>query len=457
MYSFRWLAGAFVALAALWTGPLGAAEVAGLDDYIKVKDAAYSWKLAAKVTVPLLGTTHEIDLVSQTWQGINWNHKLVIYEPTGATRSSTMLLLNTGGAPSAGANIMGFTIAKKVGAPIAILFGIPNQPLYDGKKEDALIAETFVRYLEGQGKDGSWPLLFPMVKSVVRAFDAIESYTEKNLGNKVNAFVLTGASKRGWTTWLAAAVDPRIKGFAPMVIDLLSMKEQMDHQMVSFGAFSLMIKDYTDRKLLPIPEGDLAQKLWKMVDPISYRDRYKQPKLIVNGSNDPYWTVDALNLYWDDIPGPKWVEIVANAGHNLSPQTKEGKKGDPAIAFDAIAAFTKRIAAGKSLPTVNWTQRFADGAGFVEVIASEDIKVARVWQACSESRDFRKSRWEMTLLKGGPREFGRKVEPCEGMNTAYYVEVEFADKDGSPFRLATQIRVIDSKGSEVRPGSVASK
>ena len=43
------------------------------------------------------------------------------------------------------------------------------------------------------------------------------------------------------------------------------------------------------------------------------------------------------------------------------------------------------------------------------------------------------------------------------MNTAYYVEVEFADKDGSPFRLATQIRVIDSKGSEVRPGSVASK
>ena len=114
MYSFRWLAGAFVALAALWTGPLGAAEVAGLDDYIKVKDAAYSWKLAAKVTVPLLGTTHEIDLVSQTWQGINWNHKLVIYEPTGATRSSTMLLLNTGGAPSAGAHIMGFTIAKKV-------------------------------------------------------------------------------------------------------------------------------------------------------------------------------------------------------------------------------------------------------------------------------------------------------------------------------------------------------
>ena len=27
--------------------------------------------------------------------------------------------------------------------PVAVLFQIPKQPLYDGKKEDALIAETY--------------------------------------------------------------------------------------------------------------------------------------------------------------------------------------------------------------------------------------------------------------------------------------------------------------------------
>lgn len=133
MYSFRWLAGAFVVLAALWTGPLGAAEVAGLDDYIKVKDAAYSWKLAAKVTVPLLerrtkstsfrkpgrestGTTNWSFTSQQGPQG-----------PRPCCSSTRVGLLGR-------CQYYGIYHREKVGAPIAILFGIPNQPLYDGKK-----------------------------------------------------------------------------------------------------------------------------------------------------------------------------------------------------------------------------------------------------------------------------------------------------------------------------------
>ena len=46
--------------------------------------------------------------------------------------------------------------------------------------------------------------------------------------------------------------------------------------------------------------------------PWVYRDKLTMPKLILNGTNDPYWTLDALNLYWDDLNGRQ-------VGHATSP------------------------------------------------------------------------------------------------------------------------------------------
>jgi PhoPQ-activated pathogenicity-related protein len=178
-----------------WPRPTPPAPPPDLVDYVSRKDDSFAWKLTGKAESDA-GTVYEIDLVSQTWQDIKWDHKLQVFVPKGAKPQATMVLWNQGGKPNATSGVLGLQISERVKAPVAFLYGVPKQPLFGNKTEDALIAETFVQYLAT--KDGSWPLLFPMVKSVVRAMDALQAFAKEEWKHELKSFVVTGASKRGW-------------------------------------------------------------------------------------------------------------------------------------------------------------------------------------------------------------------------------------------------------------------
>ena len=142
--------------------------------------------------------------------------------------TDTAILFITGDGPRPGDNIDLGLISGATQLPVYMLFNIPNQPLWD-MKEDDLIAHTFNKYLET--KDPTWPLLFPMTKSAIKAMDAIQDFSAKT-GHPVKKFIVTGASKRGWTTWLTAATrDKRVVGIAPLVFDNLNFTPQMSHQL----------------------------------------------------------------------------------------------------------------------------------------------------------------------------------------------------------------------------------
>ena len=241
------------------TGPVLAAEPvpAALDDYVAKPDPSFRWERAGKTETPI-GTAHDLRMTSQTWHDERWDHAVQVFVPTGTKPGATMLLYNTGGNPGPTTMFLGLLIARKASAPIAFLYNVPKQPLFGGKTEDKLIAETFVRYLDSG--DPTWPLLFPMVKSVVRGMDAVQAFAADEFGVTVSEFVITGASKRGWTSWLTAATgDPRVKAIAPLVIDTLNMPAQMKNQVIAFGKPSEMIRDYVERDLVPIPPGEAAQ------------------------------------------------------------------------------------------------------------------------------------------------------------------------------------------------------
>jgi PhoPQ-activated pathogenicity-related protein len=414
---------------------------AGLDEYVKKAEPAYAWSVSK--TVPsAAGTVSHVKLTSQVWQGITWEHKLRIYEPAEYTYKDAVLIFITGGSQDSQPNDkddqQGYGLAALCGARVCVLTQVPNQPLLGGKTEDALIAETFVRYLET--KDENWPLLFPMVKSAVKAMDAVQEWAKREGKPAVTRFVVTGGSKRGWTTWLTGAVDPRVIAIAPMVIDTLNMKAQKTHSLEVWGKFSEQIDDYTSRGLTDKFDDPDGAKLWKMVDPYSYCDRLTIPKFLIFGTNDRYWTLDALNIYWNDLKGPKSFVYLPNAGHNLAVNRD--------YALNGIGTFFRCNVSGRPWPALSWQHSDGgDGKLVLTVKSTPEPKSAKLWVATSETRDFRDAVWESTpMTVNGQVAVGDVARPAMGF-IALLGDIEYA-VDGIPFHLSTQIRQTGAKGTK---------
>lgn len=358
-----------------------------------------------------------IELESQVWQGEVWRHDLVLTRTGG----HTCLLYLTGGAPNGPDLEEAQRLASRSGFPVAMLFGIPNQPLFDGRMEDDLIAYTFERFLETG--DPNWPLLFPMTRAAIRAMDALED----DYG--FEKIIVAGASKRGWATWLAAGTgDDRIVGIAPMVFDNLNFPAQMAHQLECWGAYSDQIADYTNRGLPEQADSKLGRELVRLVDPYSYLGAIAAPVLIINGANDRYWPVDALSLYWGDLAPSRRCLIVPNAGHLL---------GDKSQMIETLSEFVRVVSKGGVLPEVDLNpsdRRQSD------VAKPGDI---RLWVAKSPTLDFRDSEW-------------RKVEPSgkplssSPDNVALLAEARF-DGETGPFSLSEPVLVLNRTGPERSP------
>ena len=413
---------------------------ADLYDYVKKPDDSFRWSVKTKAQSDS-GTTYTLDLTSQTWQGIKWEHQMVVHIPDGVKPTDTLFLWNTGGRPDPVNSLMAFELAKRGKIPVVFLDGIPNQPLFEGKKEDALIAETFVRYLKTEDED--WPLLFPMTKSLVRAMDALQAFATEEWKTEVKSFVVSGGSKRGWTSSLTAAADSRVKAVAPCVIDMLNFGKQLPQQVLSFGKPSEMIRDYTNRGLIPIPDTTPGKKLWSMVDPWMYRDKLTMPKMLVHGTNDPYWPQDATNLYWDDLKGDKWLLYVPNAGHGLEQIHEDGKK-DRIRALGTLAMFARHEIRNEPMPKMSWKHGDDGNKMTIRVTSDPAPKAARIWVADNSTRDFRKARWNerpATLEKGTIA--GEVEKPTEGWRT-FFAECEY-EEDGQKYYLSTQLRMAEAR------------
>ncbi len=425
-----WSIGSLVVGIALVNLLVAADSRAGaLEDYVNAPDSHYGWKELARRQADGFTIAH-LKMTSQEWRGHLWQHDLQVVQPDRIRNPDLAFIFITGNGD--GAKSLGLlkTVAARAGAVAAVVTWVPNQPLYGGRSEDALIAYTFDRYLKTG--DPTWPLLFPMVKSAVKAMDAVTDLVKNEKQPGLTRFVLSGASKRGWTTWLTGAVDPRVTGIAPMVIDMLNMQAQVRWADQVYGRQSEKIHDYTDLGLIARMDDPAMAKLREWVDPYSYRQRYRMPKLILLGTNDPYWTVDSLRFYWDDLPEPKLIYQTPNAGHGLN---------GGAEATQTLAAFVRMIADHQSLPKFTW--QFGTNSPLeVAVEINPPSQSAQLWSASSADRDFRDEQWSVQRnVKASASQYEFPLAtPARGYR-AYLVQVVMKAADGHEYRLSTQARV----------------
>jgi len=409
-----------------------------LAQYVAAPDASYGWR---EVRSGRLGSAHysELILTSQTWRGVPWKHQLIVIRPAEVESASKQAFLFIHGGRWQPEYEAGHErlpreariferLANTLRAPVAILRQVPFQPMFE-RREDALVAYTFDQYLESGEAD--WPLLLPMVKSAARGMDAVQELARERWKLDIDSFTVAGASKRGWTSWLTAATDPRVASVAPMVIDMLNLPAQIDLQRRTFGALSEEVQDYANVDLPDRLDTERGRKLLEIVDPYSYRHSLTLPKLILLATNDRYWPLDALKVYWNELPEPKRVLYVPNQGHSI-------------VDFDrligSLSALHRYSSRGEPLPEVSW--KFTPGATSVGLSVAAQRAPRRVlgWTATSATRDFREARWSPHICRrqsDGSFSCTGKANP--GGYAALYGEVEFQDRDAPRFSLSTTV------------------
>lgn len=417
-----------------------------LDRYVAAPDSHYKYELLQ--TVPGPGyTSYIIDLTSLQWRSeseVNrpvWKHWLTIVRPDEVKGDAGMLFINGGTvtqkAPTkASADYVEAALTSH--SVVADLRGIPNEPLIfsDDKRvrtEDEIIAYSWVKFLKTG--DETWPLRLPMTKAAVRAMDTVTAFCATPAGGnvKVTKFFVTGASKRGWTTWTTAAVDKRVIGIVPMVIDVLNERPSFEHHYRAYGFYSPAVKPYEDMGLMNVSDSPEYRALLKIEDPYSYRDRFTMPKLMINSTGDQFFVPDSSQFYFDALPGEKYLRYVPNTKHSLNDDAKQ-----------SLLAFYDAVLHDRPRPKFSW--KFEKN-GDIRVSSVDVPAEVKLWAATNpEKRDFRLDTigpaYKSTVLspaKSGVW-IGHVDKPTKGW-TAYFVELTYPSGGKYPFKFTTAVRV----------------
>jgi PhoPQ-activated pathogenicity-related protein len=443
------LARLFLALLAGVSAATAAPSLTALDRYVAAPDPSYEYHVEKTGKGPGF-TYYVIQMTSQTWLTTNevdrvaWKHWMITVKPDDLRETNSLLFI-TGGSNRKGApegpdpNLA--PIAVQTHSVVTELHNVPNQPLvFAGETrdrvEDAIIAYTWDKFM--RTGDEKWPARLPMTKAAVRAMDTVVDLAKSEAfgGVKIDRFVVAGASKRGWTTWTTAAVDKRVMGIIPIVIDLLNIVPSFKHHWRAYGFWAPAVDDYTEMKIMDWMDTPQYAALLKIEEPYEYRERFTMPKFLINAADDQFFLPDSSQFYFNDLPGVKYLRYVPNADHSL--------KGSDAP--KSLFVCYQALLDGGALPKFDWK---LEGENGLRVTTKDHPTQVLLWQAANpNARDFRietvgpKAWTSAPLGETSPGVYLGKIDaPAKGW-AAFFVELSFPGRHDVPFKFTTQVRVV---------------
>lgn len=377
-----------------------------------------------------------------------WWHWVDIAVPNEIDTDKALLFIGGGSSADEVWQLDTLNVEKAIStrAVIAHVSNVPFQPVHFGtsdtidRYEDDLIAYGWKQFLTRGATDdkAEWLARFPMTRAVSRAMDVVQAITSKS-SLPVQKFFISGASKRGWTTWTTAAVDNRVIGMAPLVIDLLNLEASFEHHFRVYGDWSPAVQDYVNYGIMDWIGSEEFDRLLEFVEPFKFKERFEMPKLIVNGTIDEFFVTDSWKFYFDELPGYKQLQYVPNGNHGLAGSYNTSN----------VFSFFDVIAHGESLPQWEWNI-VSDRFEFIIENTQSDYEIA-LWSINNpNTRDFRiwevGQNWQKTILpKNDDGIYAIEApESAQGYTTSL-IEVTFKNRLESSLIFTTGTIVLPDR------------
>lgn len=444
--------GAAASCAAAPSADIGPNPPNVLDAYVAKPDPTFAWKVEKTFT----GEGYQgavLELTSQTWMTAAdssrpvWKHWLTITIPNTITAKKAFLYINGGSNTSAAptdSSARFAAMAVDTGSVIADLSNVPNQPIrFAGTIDAARSEDDMIAYLQANYDAQKNPVALarlPMVKSGTAAMTAVQQFLASDAGGKlpIDGFVVSGGSKRAWTSWLVGLLDSRVIGMAPIVINVLDVDATTRHHWETMGYFSPALGDYVNHKLIPDEIGRKMVEINAIEDPLNYRGRPQMlmPKFIINAVGDEYFPPDNTKFSYHLLPGAKQLRMLPNSRHSTAGTDIN----------NSLTAWYGSLIHNAPIPEYSWTVR-DDGALVVNPGVQKPSEV-RLWQGTNpKDRDFRvqtlgDKAFSSTLLQPAAdgAYVGNVTKPATGF-TAYFVELTYPSATKYPFKFTTEVYV----------------